>query len=182
MTKHNSEEDNSFFLIAEVRSVFDSAGFVSLKSYSDFNERFFELEKVFVEVFGGLRKFIVEDVEISKSVINLKFLNFDTDEDVDFLVGKKIYVNSSDLVSLEDKQDTYFVHDLIGCAVYRNDKLVGKVEDVLSFPANDVYVIKDSNDKEILVPAIKDFISSVNTGEKVIILAPGEFDIYDDED
>ena len=182
MTKHDSEEDNSFFLIAEIKSVFDQAGFVSIKSYSDFTDRFLDLENVFIDVFGGMREFVVEEVETGNSGIILKFQNFESEDDVRFLIGKKIYVSSSDVVKIEDKQDTYFVHDLIGCEVYRNDEYFGIVEDVLSFPANDVYVVKNSNDKEILVPAVKDFVNSVNISEKKIILVPGESDIYDDED
>lgn len=183
MTKHEpgSKEEN-YFLIAEIKSVYDSAGFVKIKSYSDFEERFLKLKNVFIDVFGGMRKFIVDYAEFINSGIILKFVNFDSDEDVAFLAGKKLYVKSSDLVSLSNEQDTYYIHDLVGCDVFRNDKFVGKITDVIKLPTNDVYVINTINSKEVLLPALKDYIQSVKIEEKKIILVPGETDIYDDED
>ncbi|MCX6149407.1 MAG: ribosome maturation factor RimM [Ignavibacteriales bacterium] len=168
-----------FFLFAEIKSVFSKDGFVSVISYSDFPERFLEVEKVFIEIFGGKKEFFVEEIKHLKNNFAVKFKNFNSDKEVEFLIGKKIFIDSANHVSL--KKDTFFVHDLIGCKVYRNGEMFGILKEVLSFPANDVYVIMNELNEEILIPAIKDYVESVDTINKILILKPGG-KIYDDED
>ena len=77
--------------------------------------------------------------------IALKFKGFDNNEDVKFLLGKKIYVDNEHSVKLS--ADTYFIHDLIGSEVFQGSKLIGFLEDVLILHSNDVYVIRDANKK-----------------------------------
>ncbi len=178
---YSEKEEKDYFLIAEIKSVNSSDGFVGVRSHSDSAERFLHLEKVFIDIFGGMRKFIVEDVRIDRQLILIKFLNFDTSEDVSFLVGKKVFVEKTDILKIDEESNTFFIHDLIGCKVVRNDKYIGVLEEVLSLPANDVYVVKDEEGGEILIPAVKDFVLKIDIKNKVLTLVPGKFDIYDDE-
>jgi len=160
-----------YFLIAEIKSVYDDDGFVSITSFSDSPERFFDLEKVFIEVFGNIKQIFVEDVEVVNKKINLKFANFDSYEDASALVGAKIYVDSENVIQLPE--DTYFIHDLIGCKVFREDEFFGELVEVITLSSNDVYVVKDSEDNEVLVPAVKDYISKFDIKTKKIFLTPG---------
>jgi len=168
-----------YFLIAEISSVFDENGFVKIKSFSDFPERFFLLDKVFINIFGDYREFIVEDVERLDNFFIIKFNNFNSDFDVEFLVGSSIFVNEKDAVRLDD--DTFFIHDLIGCKVVFNEKFFGHVVDVLSLNSNDVYVLEDNNRIERLIPAISQFIELVNIAEKKITLKI-DFDEFSDDE
>lgn len=178
---YSGKEEKDYFLIAEIKSVNSSDGFLGVRSHSDSAERFLHLEKVFIDIFGGMRKFIVEDVRIDRQLILIKFLNFNTSEDVSFLVGKKVFVEKPDTLKIDKESNTFFIHDLIGCKVIRNSKFVGVLEEVLTLPANDVYIIKDSEGGEILIPAVKDFVLNIDIKNKVLTLVPGQFDIYDDE-
>ena len=57
--------------------------------------------------------------------------------------------------------------DLIGISAYKEDgKLLGTLQEVIPTGANDVYVIMDDNNKEWLLPAIKDCIIDVDMKEK----------------
>jgi 16S rRNA processing protein RimM len=170
---------DNFFLIAEIKAVHGSNGLVLIDSYSDFSERFFKLNSVFIDLFGSKKEFFVENVIEVSGRIALKFKNFNSGEDVKILVGKKIFVEEKNSVKLS--KDTYFVHDLIGSEVFRNSKLLGVVEDVLAYPANDVYLIKDINQKNLLVPAIKDFIKSFDPLKKRLELVDDCDLLYDDE-
>jgi 16S rRNA processing protein RimM len=76
----------------------------------------------------------------------------------------------------------FFIHDLIGSIVYRNDEKIGKITDVLNMPANDVYVIENLSHEEILVPAVKDYVNSFDPVKKILILQPGGKIYEDDED
>lgn len=167
-----------YYLIAEIISVFSEDGYVKLKSYSDFPNRFFYLEKIYIDIYNGKRLFFVEDVEWVEGFFILKLKNFDSVSHVDFLVGSKIYVDAGSLYPLED--ETHYVHDLIGCKVFFNNKFFGKIEDVMHLSSNDVYLVKEG-DKERLIPVIYELIESININDKVVYLKQ-DFDEFSDDE
>lgn len=158
-----------FFLIAKIQSAFNNEGFVRILAYSDFPERFFNLKKVYIDFSGIKKEFYVEEVIKKKDFFTLKFKNFDNDNDVEVLVGRDLFVSEKDVIKLP--ADQYFIHDLIGSSVFRNKILVGKIVEVMVLPANDVYVV-DAYGKEILIPAVKEFIEKFIPSEKKLILVP----------
>ena len=167
---------SDFYLIAEVKSAYGNDGFVSIISHSNRRERFFELDKVYIEVFNSKKEFLVETVKIKNDLILIKFKNFNNINDIDFLIGKNIYVDNDSLVKLED--NSFFVHDLIGSQVFRKNKLYGKIIDVLLLPANDVFVLQNLAGEEELIPAIFDYIEGFDAKNKILTLK-SEGDIYD---
>jgi 16S rRNA processing protein RimM len=168
-----------YFLIARIISIYGKNGFLKITSFSDFPDRFFNLRKVFIDFFDDRKEFLVEKVEIAKGFFTIKLKNFDNDTDAQVLVGKDIFVSSEDAVKLPENY--YFIHDLLGSRVYRNDMEFGKIKDVLNYPANDVLVIENLEGSEILIPAIADYIESFNPENKILILRPGD-ELYEDED
>ena len=165
---------NDYFLIAKVISFYGRKGYVSVRSYSDFPERFDDLSKVYIDFFNDKKEFFVDKIIRKKNSLLIKFRNFDSDEDVKVLTGKEIFVDKKNLYKLPEGQ--FYVHDLMGSTVYRNNTVFGILKDVLSYPANDVYVI-DDNGREILIPASFEFIESFDPEKKILILEPGE-DFY----
>lgn len=170
---------DDLFLIAEVKAIYGSNGFVLIDSFSDFYERFFRLNSVFVEVFGSVKKFFVENVKEVDGSFAIKFKGFDSGEDVQIFIGKKVYVEKKDAVKLSE--NVFFIHDVIGSKVYKESKLIGVVEDVLVLPANDVFVVIDHNKKRILIPAVGTYIESFNAEEKSLRLVSDCDLLYDDE-
>ena len=170
---------SDYFLIAKIISIYGKKGFLKISSLSDFPDRFFYLRKVFIDFFDDKKQFMVEQVEKEKDSFIIKLKNFDSDTDVQVLVGKNIFVSNEDAVKLPENY--YFIHDLLGSSVYRNDMEFGKVKDVLNYPANDVFVIEDQEGNEILIPAVADYIESFNPENKILILKPGG-ELYEDED
>ena len=168
-----------YFLIAKVISVIGNEGFVRISSFSDFPDRFFELKKVFIDFFGDKKQFTVESVRKQKNNFIIKFKNFDNEIDAEILIDKEIFVDSENLVELP--KDHFFVHDLIGSKVYRNDCEFGTIKDVLNYPANDVYVIEDAKGEEILIPAVSEFIENFDPQNKILVLKPGDSFYEDDE-
>ena len=166
-------------MVARISSTADKKGFVKLYSYSDFPERFLSLKEVYIDFFETRKKFFVEEVKELKGDFFIRFKNFNTDKDTKILFNKEIFVEEKDVVKLPEK--VYFVHDLLGSKVFRNGKLFGKINDVLPYPANDVYVIEDVKGGEILLPALSELIESFDPGNKVMVLKPGE-SFYEDED
>ncbi len=166
-------------MIARITSRADKQGFVKIYSYSDFPERFFSVHDVYIDFFGSKKRFIVEEVKKVKNDFFIRFKNFNTDKETGVLLNKEIFIIEKDVVKLPE--NVFFVHDLLESRVFRNEKLFGKIKDVLSYPANDVYVIEDVTGGEILLPALSELIQSFDPVKKIMILKPGE-SFYEDED
>ncbi len=170
---------DDLFLIAEVKAVIGSNGFVLIDSFSDFSERFFKLQNVVIEFFGADKEFFVEDVKRSGDNFALKFKGIDSEDDAKMFLRKKIFIDKKNSVKLSE--NTFFIHDVIGCKVFRNSEFIGYVKDVLILPANDVYVIENADQKEILLPAVKDYIKEFDSELKTLVLVPDCDLLYDDE-
>lgn len=82
------------------------------------------------------------------------------------LVGSGLYIKRTGLPKLED--GAYYWFDLIGLAVYTSDdQYLGRLDAIIETGANDVYVIK-TDDREILIPALKSVVRSVDIGQKIM--------------
>jgi 16S rRNA processing protein RimM len=88
-----------------------------------------------------------------------------------------LVVPREEAVKLEE--DSYFIEDLKDCTVYDEEGLeLGKVADVIQTGANDVYWIKKP--KELLIPAIRDVVLSVDVEAEKIIIKPIRVWSYED--
>lgn len=68
------------------------------------------------------------------------------------------------------KEGVFFYDQIIGLSVFTTDgDMVGKIEGIFETGSNDVYIVKN-NDKEYLIPAIKDVIKKVELGKNRIII------------
>ncbi len=170
---------SDFFLIAKIVSIHGKDGFVNIISHSDFPDRFYKLDQVYIDFFDDKKEFFVEKVVEQKKKVALKFKNFDNDKDAQVLIGKDIFVGEEKVVKLPE--GSYFIHDLLGSKVYRNGEEFGSLKDVLRFPANDVYIIEDMLGEEILIPAVKDYIESFDREKKILVIKPGD-EIYEDDE
>lgn len=159
---------NDLYLIAEVIDVHNNDGSVIIKSFSDFSERFLELEKIVIDFFGKYRELDIEFAENIDNKIILKFRRFNSEEDVLFLIGKKLYINKQNLIKLPD--NSFYIHDLLDCEVYFESSFFGKLIDVLKLPGNDVYVVQKNSGKEVMIPAVEKFIDYLSIDEKKIFL------------
>lgn len=80
-----------------------------------------------------------------------------------------IKINKKDIGDIPE--DSYLIVDMLKCNVYTDeDKLLGKMVDVLTTGSNDVYVVKTESGKEILLPAIKEVVKDINIQNKKIIV------------
>ena len=106
-----------------------------------------------------------------KNLVILKFKEYDNINDVERFKGCGLYVTKENRVKCE--KDEYFIADLIDMAVVGDDGVTyGNVCDVITTGANDVYVVKTPENKEILFPAIKDCILDVDLDKGEILVHP----------
>ena len=112
-----------------------------------------------------------------KNIALMKIKGIENIDEAIPLVGSVLYMDRKDC-PLPD--DVYFVQDIIGCEVRNiNDGTVyGKVSDVLSTGANDVYEVKGEDNKPFYMPKIDEIVKEVNVNEEYILIEPmkGLFD------
>jgi len=169
---------SDFFLIAEIIDTYNSDGSVIIKSFSDFPERFLKLKKVYIDFFGKKKELIVVQSKRINENFVLKFEKFNTADEVRFLVNKNLFVDSDNLYKLPE--DSFYIHDLIESEVYFGTTFFGKMIDILKLQNNDVYVILNTNNEEILIPAVGKYFQQIIPEEKKIYLSQ-EAEIFKDE-
>lgn len=127
--------------------------------------------------FRRLKYVLIDDKEVLVSWcklqndrVILKLEGIDSIEQGERLKTKYLYVRREDAVKLPS--DTYFIADLIGCKVYDTENsYIGEIYQVIKTGSNDVYWIKDGK-KEVLVPAMKEFVTDINIQEEKVIIRP----------
>jgi len=97
----------------------------------------------------------------------IKFKGIETPEDVGKFRNQWVYVKASDMPPLPEGQ--LYQHELFGFSVVdESDKLLGELVEILETGANDVYVVKDANGRELLLPAIPSVILKVDPARRLI--------------
>lgn len=128
------------------------------------------LQKVFVLKNGEYKELNVSSVRFHKHFAIVKFKEFSTVNDVEEYKGCDIYL-SKDAVEETLDNDEYLINDLIGMDVYDEDgACVGRVVAIGENLANDLLSVRDNNDKEHLVPFVKELVPVVDLKNKRIVV------------
>ncbi len=167
----------NYYLIARIVSLIGNDGFVKVESDSGFQEGFEKLHKVYLDFWGDKKIFTVENVKEYRNSFSIKFLNFDSQRDSQVLIGREVFVDDKDFLKLPG--DHFFINELIGSKVFKNEKLIGEITDVLKMPANDVMSIKGNKGKEILLPVVLEIIESFDPGKKIMVIKE-DYNLSDD--
>lgn len=127
-------------------------GEVRLLPWADSPQSLAEIKQFYI---GG-EPVKVRSARVHKGSLIVSLEGVDSLDDAILLKNKVVSV-SRDVLGLEDGK--YFVADLIGLNAIdaQTGSTIGKISDILSLPAHNVYVIKNS-EREILIPAVDEFI------------------------
>ena len=91
----------------------------------------------------------------------------DSPEAVGYLRNTWVYVTAADRPPLPKGQ--VYHHQILGFRALAEDgRELGALTEILSTGANDVYVLKSSEGKELLLPAIPDVILAINMEKREI--------------
>lgn len=151
--------------LGQITSAVGIKGEMRVYPYTDYMERFSEIEKLQIEE----KEYAIERVSYRKNMVILKLKGIEDRNLAEEQKGKNLYLNKEDM--WEIPEDTYFVFDLLGLTVLNeSNETIGVVTDVIQNSAQDIYQIKMQNGKQFLLPAVKEFILSVNIEEKTMIV------------
>lgn len=161
-----------YTIIGKIINTHGVRGELKINPMTDDIERFSILTKAYI---GEDKKlYLIEKARYHKSFVILKLKDYDNINDVLVFKEKYLYVDGEDKLTLPE--DTYFIDDLINCRVFDLDnREIGHIKDIIYTNKDDVYIVKSSfEDKEYLIPAIKEFVKKVDIKNKTIIIDPIE--------
>ncbi len=160
--------------IGQIVNTFGIKGMVKVKPFTDDIRRFDELKTVYVEKNSNQTEYEIEEVKYHKDMVLIKFKGIDKVEQAEMLRNSYLTVSRDSVEKLEEGR--YYIVDLLGLEVYTDEQtLLGTLEDIFNTGSNDIYVVKDKQGKQILLPAIQDVIKQIDIENKKIIvhLLPG---------
>ncbi len=105
----------------------------------------------------------VERARVHKNMVILKFHGVTDVPGALAMRNAVLYVDRDDV---ELPEGSFFLADLYGLEVRdaRSGAALGKVADILTLPANNVYVVRGGV-RELMIPAVPDFIAETNVDE-----------------
>ena len=142
---------------------------------TDVPERMFALETLYIgadtahvhsyQVQGGRLQNTTRGVQV---LLQLKDV---TDRNAaDQLRNSFVYAVETDL-PLDD--DEVFLHDLVGLRVETDaGEPIGHIKDIISAPAQDIYVVQRPDQADALIPAVPDFIQDIDLDAGLIRITP----------
>ncbi len=109
----------------------------------------------------------VTGVKYFKNMVILKFEQYDNMDQVIPLKGMDLLVTRENAIPLAEGE--HYIVDMIGCKIITDEgNTLGELTDVMQTGANDVYVVKTTDGKEVLLPAIKECVLEKDIENKVI--------------
>jgi len=104
----------------------------------------------------------------------VKIVGYDLPETVGRFRNVILYVKAADVPKLPEGQ--YYHHQLLGLAVVdESGQLLGKLDQILVTGANDIYVVKTPDNKELLLAAIEEVVLEINLEKGEIRVRPPEY-------
>lgn len=149
-------------LMGKVVNVVGLKGELKIYSYTDRNERFEELDQIWLDN----KIYAIENVRYQNKVVILKLEGINDRNKAEEQRNKKVYIEESDLQELPE--DTYYVRDLIGMTVFNEDAELGQITDVIQNAAQDLYEVKTETGKKVLVPVVKEFVLDVDMEQRIV--------------
>jgi 16S rRNA processing protein RimM len=140
-------------------------GEILLELVTDFPERIHSDIAVFLG--HGRKREVVESTRSHHRGLLIKFRGIDSLETAHALRGQTVYVPSIDRPALEPGR--YYHHQILGADVINErDESIGSLSEILQTGANDVFVVKPSVGREILLPVIASVVLLVDPERRII--------------
>ena len=156
-----------YFEIGQIVNTSGLKGILKIKPFTDDIKKFSNLKTIYIKTKNGLTEFKIEQVRYVKNMVMLKLAGIDTVEEAEKY--RNLYIKVIRDQEEELEEGSYYIIDILGCKVNTDaNQELGKVIDVFQTGSNDVYVVKDEQGKQILLPAIKQVIKNVDIKNKII--------------
>lgn len=140
--------------IGQIVNTYGIKGFVKVQPFTDNIHRFEDLRQIYLQLKKGLETFEIEEIKYHKQMVLLKLKGIDDINEAEKYRNCYLKIDRKDAVNLPE--DTYFIADLLEMEVTTEEgEMLGKIADVYPTGSNDIYVVKNEQGKQILLPAIR---------------------------
>ena len=152
-----------YLVVGFLRRPHGVKGEMLMDIHTDFPERL----KTGMTLFVGdqYQAMVVASRRPHSSGMLVRFRGIKSPEDAGLLRNTWVYVPTANRPSLPEGE--YYHHQLIGLDVVTDeDRSLGVLVDIIETGANDVYIIRDADGNEILLPAIPSVILDVKLADR----------------
>lgn len=170
----------AFLAVGLLRRPHGVQGEIVMTVWTEFPERL----KPGIEVYVGSDHLPVRirSIRWKHEDLLISFDEFPTREDLGGMRNQILMVKTENLPALSDGE--LYLHQILGMMVIddASDRNLGRITDVIETGANDVYILRDDDGVEFLIPAIDEVILDINldANEMRVHLLPGLIPGLDD--
>ena len=149
---------NQYLEVGKVTNVHGLMGEVKVQPWADSPEFLCQFKTLYVD--GSHFPMTVQRARVHKNMVIIKFEGPTDVPSALSLRNAILYIDRSDA---NLPQGTFFLADIYGLDVQdaATGEVLGKIEDVLTLPANNVYVVRGGA-RELMIPAVPQFIAETN--------------------
>lgn len=161
-------DKKNYFKIGNINKVNRKTGEISIALENTSFTFGIELEKIFIEIDGGLVPFFIDRVGVINSeMLRLILEDYSSPDLAQRFVGCKVYLPTDESMALP-KSSTVEIEDIIGFSVV-DDILgeVGVINDVFESPQQVLLQIFKGK-TEILIPFVEEFLVEIDIEKRVI--------------
>lgn len=153
-------------------------GELRVEPWADSPEFLLQFDRLYLDV--GASSLRVVSSRRHKSLVVVKFEGIDTVEQAVPLLRRVVYIDRGQVTLAPG---SYFEQDLIGLEVRDADsgRVYGTLTSVSRTGANDVYGVTPAGGEEVLIPAIREVVRSVEPEQGVMTIIPLK-GLFDDAD
>ena len=158
-----------YLVVGYLRRPHGLHGEMVMEVHTDFPERL----KPGIDVFIGdsHQKQVIAGARFHNEGLLIKFHDVETPEHAGRYRNQSVYVATADRPVLPDGQ--YYHHELIGFNVIdEKEQSIGTLVEIMQTGANDVYVVRRADGREVLLPVIASVVIAVETGNRQIRVRP----------
>jgi len=154
-----------YLVVGLLRRAHGLRGEILMEIITDFPERLQANASVFLG--PKHRPALIESSRTVSRGLLVRLRGIENSEAVDAYRGQQVFVASAGRPELQTGH--YYHHQLLGSDVVDQKRgPIGSLTEILQTGANDVYVVKQANGKELLLPAIDSVVLKVDLDQHVL--------------
>ena len=146
-------------------------GDIRILPLTDKPEQFLDLDYLLLP--NG-KQLTVKNARFHKGMVLVSTQEITNMNEAELLRDKDVSINFEDLPELEDGE--FYVSDLIGLDVFATTgEKIGTFKDSQTTGVNDYYIVAVPGHKDILIPALKQYVKEINLKDKRIVVELPEY-------
>ncbi len=154
-----------YLVVGFLRRAHGVHGEIVMDVHTDFPERLQRGRKLFIG--EEYKSVTLTSARPHAKGMLLKLKGIETPEEVGQFRNQWVYVRAADVPSLPEGK--LYQHELFGFEVVdENGAPLGELKEIIETGANDVYVVRDSSGREILLPAIPSVILDLDPARRLM--------------